>query len=225
MSKLAKLFCSTCLYTSNDAKEFFKVLFVTSSLLNWIAWEQAIAKLGGVDTSQTYLLFQTLLLLFWLHSCMIWTKLTRTDVVFSRATSVVFFCAGFWIFRYAGKIPKNYMKNQHSGSFHQAKGGPQGSQGATRRVPGAAQLLAVPPALLGGSHTPWWPTLAPIYSPVEETSKQESLFPSTPRSRRNPLFFLGELIWRQNWPPVRGKWSSSSSPLHHPSMTSSLMCE
>src|SRR3954471_17770204 len=39
---------------------------------------------------------------------MIWTKLTRTDAVFSRATSAVLFCAGFWIFRYAGKIPKKY---------------------------------------------------------------------------------------------------------------------
>ena len=39
------------------------------------------------------------------------------------------------------------------------------------RVPGAAQLLAAPPTLLGGSHTPWCPTWTPIYSPVEETSK------------------------------------------------------
>ena len=128
VSKLAKLFRSTCLYTSNEAKEFVKVSFVASSSLNWIAWGQAIAKLGGVDTSQTYLLFQTLLLLFWLHSCIIWTKLTRTNAVFSRATSAVFFCAGFWIFRYVGKIPKNYIKNQHSRSFREAKGGPQGSQ-------------------------------------------------------------------------------------------------
>ena len=104
--------------------------------------------------SRTYLLFQTLLLLFWPHSCMIWTKLTRTDVVFSRATSAVLFCAGFWIFRYAGKIPKNYIKNQRSGSFRRTKGGLGGSQGASRRVPGAAQPLAAPPALLGGSHTP-----------------------------------------------------------------------
>ena len=110
VSNLAKLFCSTCLFTSNEAKEFVKVFFVASSSLNWIAWGQAIAKLGGVDTSQTYLLFQTLWLLFWLHSCMIWTKLTRTDAVFSRATSVVFFCAGFWISRYAGKIRKKYIK-------------------------------------------------------------------------------------------------------------------
>src|SRR3954467_14574245 len=92
--------------------------------------DKKYAKLGGVDTSQTYLLFQTLLLLFWLHSCIIWTKLTRTDAVFSRATSVVFFCAGFWIFRYAGKIHEKYIKNQRSRSFDDAKGGPQGSQGA-----------------------------------------------------------------------------------------------
>src|SRR3954464_11389360 len=82
-----------------------------------------------IDTSQTYLLFQTLLLLFWLHSCMIWTKLTRTDVVFSRATNVVFYCAGFWIFRYAGKIHKNYIKNQRSRSFDDAKGGHRASRG------------------------------------------------------------------------------------------------
>src|SRR3954464_10344652 len=112
----------------------------------------------GTDMSQTYLLFQILLLLFWLHSCMIWTKLTRTDAVFRRATSVVFFCAGFWIFRYAGKIPKNYIKKQRSRSFVSAKGGPQGSQGAPRRVPGTAHPLAAPGTLLGGSHTPWCPS-------------------------------------------------------------------
>src|SRR3954470_17099807 len=150
-------------------------------------------------------------------------KLTRTDVVCSRATSVVFFCAGFWIFRYAGKIPKIIFKI----SVPEAFVGPKGGHRAARRVAGAAQLLAAPPALLGGSHTPWCPTWTLIYSPVEETSKQESLFPSTSRSRRNPLFFLGELIWRLIWPPVRGKSSPSSSPspLHHPFMTSSLMCE
>src|SRR4051812_35523331 len=88
-------------------------------------------------------------------------KLTRTDAVFSRATSDVFFCACFWIFRYTGKIPKKkHIKNQRSGSFCRSKGGPQGSQGAARRVPGAAQLLAAPPALLGGSHIPRCPTLA-----------------------------------------------------------------
>src|SRR4051812_45620825 len=123
------------------------------------------------DTSQTYLLFQTLLLLFWLHPCMIWTKLTRTDAVFSRAASAVFFCAGLWIFRYAGKIPKNIYKKS---AFQKL---PMVQRGA-RRVPGAAQLLAAPPSLLGGSHTPWCPTLAPIYSPDEETPGQKSFFQS-----------------------------------------------
>src|ERR1041385_527930 len=102
-------------------------------------------------------------------------KLTRTDAVFSRATSVVFFCAGFWIFGYAGKIPKIYIYNQCFGSFHQAKGGPQGSQGVARRVPGAAQLLAVPPALLGGSHTPWCPTLA-LFIPPSRKPRNRSRF-------------------------------------------------
>src|SRR3954467_8079550 len=84
------------------------------------------------DTSQMYLLFQTLLLLFWLHPCMIWTKLTRTDAVFSRATSVVFFCAGLWIFRYAGKIPKKYKKI----SVPEASDGPKGGQRAAMGQPG-----------------------------------------------------------------------------------------
>ena len=120
------------------------------------------------DTSQTYLLFQTLLLLFWLHSCMIWMKLTRTDVVFSRATSAVLFYAGFWIFRYAGKIPKYYIKNQRSRSFDNCQAGAQGSQGAPRRVHGASQPLAAPNTLLGGSHTPWCPTLALFILPTQK---------------------------------------------------------
>src|SRR4051812_37932509 len=112
-------------------------------------------------------------------------------------------------------------------SVSEASVGPKGDHRAARRVPGAAQPLAAPPALLGGSHTPWCPRWTPIYSPVEETPKEKSLFRSTPRSRRNPLFFPGDLIWRLNWPPIRGKSSpsSSSSPLDHPSFTSSLMCE
>src|SRR4051812_22341117 len=158
---------------------------------------------------------------------MIWTKLTRTDAVFSRATSAVFFCAGFWIFRYAGKTPKIYIKNQRSGSFRWSEGGPKGSQGAARRVPGAAHLLAAPPALLDGSHTPWCPTSAPIYSPDEETPEHKSLFQSTSWSRRHPLFFSERANLEAALASGEGKSSPSSSPspLHHPSMTSSLMCE
>ena len=67
-------------------------------------------KLGGVDTSQTYLLFRTLFLLFLPHSCMIWTKLTRTNVVFSRVAYMVLLCAGFWIFSCFRKFPENLWK-------------------------------------------------------------------------------------------------------------------
>src|ERR1041385_8579409 len=59
-------------------------------------------------------------------------KLTRTDAVFSRATSVVFFCAGFRIFRYAGKIPKNIYKKS---AFRKL---PPGQRGATGQ-PGGSQ--------------------------------------------------------------------------------------
>ena len=49
-------------------------------------------KLGGVDTSPSYLLFQTLLPLFWTIICMIWMELTWTDAVFSRIALVLFLC-------------------------------------------------------------------------------------------------------------------------------------
>ena len=40
--------------------------------------------------SPTYLLFQTLLPLFWTLTCMIWMKLTRTNVVFRRTAMMLF---------------------------------------------------------------------------------------------------------------------------------------
>ena len=44
------------------------------------------------DTSPSYLLFQTLLPLFWTPICMIWMELTRTDDVFNRIAMVLFLC-------------------------------------------------------------------------------------------------------------------------------------
>ena len=144
---------------------------------------------------------------------MIWTKLTRTDAVFSRACSAVLYCAGFWIFRYTGKIPKKYIKNQRSGSFRQSKGGHR----AARGQPGGC--LAQPSSW--PRHLPSWvgPTppgalLWPYLFSYGETPEEEPLFTSTSRSRRNPLFFLGELIWRLNWPSVRGNHRH-----HHLSIT------
>src|SRR4051812_36447388 len=125
--------------------------------------------------SQTYLLVQTLLLLFWLHSCMIWTKLTWTDAVFSRAASAVLYCAGFWIFRYAGKIPKNEIKNQRSGSFREAKGGPQGNQGVPRRP--------------GGATPPWPRQRGPWVGPTPPGSLLwPYLFPRRGNSRTEVVF-------------------------------------
>ena len=42
--------------------------------------------------SPSYLIFQTLLPLFWTLTCMIWIELTRTDAVFSRIAMVLFLC-------------------------------------------------------------------------------------------------------------------------------------
>ena len=41
--------------------------------------------------SPSYLLFQTLLPLFWTLTCMIWMELTRTDAVFSRIAMMLFY--------------------------------------------------------------------------------------------------------------------------------------
>src|SRR5215216_1312241 len=59
------------------------------------------------DTSKTYLLSRTLLLLFLLYTCVIWMQLMRTDVVFSRIALVSTFCAENQL---SGKIPENMPK-------------------------------------------------------------------------------------------------------------------
>src|SRR4051812_37991637 len=151
---------------------------------------------------------------------MIWTKLTRSNVVFNRATSVVFICAGFWIFRYAGKIHKNYIKNQHSRSFDCAKGGAQGSQGAPRRVHGAAQPLATPHTLLGGSHTPWYPTFALFLPPARKLQNRNPISDLRRGAAATLCSSPGELIWRLLWPPMRGNHHHRHH--HHLSMNSPL---
>ena len=75
-----------------EQTEFVKVFFITFSLSTELLEDKQRFKLGGVDTSPTYLLFQTLLPLFWTLTCMIWMELTRTDGVFSRIAMVLFLC-------------------------------------------------------------------------------------------------------------------------------------
>ena len=66
--------------------------FVSFSLSTELLEDKQGFKLGGVDTSPSYLLFQTLLPLFWTLTCMIRMELTWTDAVFSRIAMVLFMC-------------------------------------------------------------------------------------------------------------------------------------
>src|ERR1044072_704416 len=79
---------------------------------------------------------------------------------------------------YLGTLEKS-QKNILKISVPEASIRPKGGRRAARRVLGEPQLLAAPPTLLGGSHTHWCPTMTPIYSPIEETLKEKSLFRST----------------------------------------------
>ena len=104
--------------------------------------------------------------------------------------------------------------------------GPEGGQGVPRRPVGA------PPGprrggRLGGPHTPWYPTLARIFPPDAEISDRKSFRCFSSRSRRHPLFFFGRANLEADLASGEGRSSpsSSSSPLHHPSMTSPFMCE
>ena len=88
-----KLECWLYIFTTTRANRVCKsYFFITFSLSTELLEDKQRFNLGGVDTSPSYLLFQTLLPLFWTLTCMIWMELTRTDVVFSRITMVLFMC-------------------------------------------------------------------------------------------------------------------------------------
>ena len=92
------------------------------------------------DTSPSYLLFQTLLPLFWTLTCMIWMELTRNDAVFSRITMVLFMCRS--------KCSRNDLK-LHGTTFQKirkipAKDEGQGAHHLSTRV-GACPLPRGPP--------------------------------------------------------------------------------
>ena len=87
---------------------------------------------------------------------MIWTKLTRTDAVFSRAACMVLLCAGKRIFRYLRKIHEKSQKiHAPEGTKGQKWGqrGPGGAQAPCGRAPprprrGAAWVGPTPPGAL-----------------------------------------------------------------------------
>ena len=66
--------------------------FITFSLSTELLEDKQRFKLGGVDTSPSYLLCQTLLPLFWTLTCMIWMKLTRTDAFSAELPWCCFMC-------------------------------------------------------------------------------------------------------------------------------------
>ena len=158
---------------------------------------------------------------------MIWTKLTRTDAVFSRAACMVYLCAGKRIFKHLRKIHEKSRKIHAPEETKCQKWGQRGARGCPGALWAPPPPWAAPGRRLGGAHTPWCPTLARIFPPDAKTPDQKFFrsFPS--RSRRHPLFFLGRANLEAELASGEGRSSpsSSSSPLHHPSMTSPFMCE
>src|SRR3954470_19455902 len=98
---------------------------------------------------------------------MIWTKLTRTNVIFSRAACMVLLCAGKWIFRHPRKFPEKYQKIHAPDGARSQKWDQKGALGAPGTPlarPGVGRALW-PPGLLP---LLWCPTEAPIYSRDEK---------------------------------------------------------
>src|ERR1043165_518495 len=148
-------------------------------------------------------------------------------MLFSAELPVLFYFVQ--VFGYLGTLEKS-QKIILKISIPEASAGPKGGHRPARGQPGGCLARPTP----WPRHLPSWvgPTPPgalhwPLFILPSRKRRNRSRFFDLRRSRRNPLFFLGELTWRLNWPPVRGKSSpsTSSSPLHHPSMTSSLMCE
>ena len=133
-----------------------------------------------------------------------------------------FFCAGFWIFRYAGKIQKNILKI----SVPEASAEPKGGHRAARGQPGGC--LARPSSW--PRHLPSWvdpippgALLWPYLFPHRGNPETEVAFPIYVAELPQPSV----LLWRANLEAALASGegesspSSSSSSLHHPSMTSS----
>ena len=143
--------CCLSLFMETRAKEFVKVFFSTFSLSTEFLEDKQRFKLGGVDTSPTYLLFQTILPLFWTLTCMIWMKLTQTDAVFSRTAMVLFIVQKTKVLGMTwksteitfGKYKKYSRKNQD-----------QGAHTLSRRVGARPLPLGAPPV----SWDPWCST-------------------------------------------------------------------
>ena len=134
---------------------------------------------------------------------MIWTKLTRTDDVFSRAACMVYLCAGKRIFRCLRKIHEKSQKIHAPEGTRDQKWDQRGARGC----PGALWARppwAAPGGRLGGPHTPWCPTLARIFPP-EETKCQKW-------GQRGARGCPGALWARPPWAAPGGRLGGAHTP-------------
>src|ERR1043165_6037560 len=104
---------------------------------------------------------------------------------------------------YLGKLEKS-QKIILIISIPEASSVPKGGHRAPRRVHGAAQPLAAPGTLLGGSHTPWCPNFALFLPPARKLQNRSPISDLRRGAAATLCSSLGELIWRLLWPPVRG---------------------
>ena len=108
-------------------------------------------KLGGVDTSPSYLLFQTLLPLFWTLTCMIRMELTRTDAVFSRIAMVLFYVQKIKVLGMTWNSTEHLVKNNKKSLPKMKTRGPTPCPRGWGAPPWARPLPRGPP---GGPPTP-----------------------------------------------------------------------
>ena len=119
-----KLECWLYIFVTTRSIEFVKVFLSSFSLSTELLEDKQGFKLGGVDSSPSYLLFQTLLPLLWTLTCMIWMKLTRTDVVFSRTTMVLFYVQKKYILGMTWNSTGGLRKNNKKSSPNMKTRGP-----------------------------------------------------------------------------------------------------
>ena len=135
---------------------------------------------------------------------MIWSKLTRTNAVFSRAACMVYLCAGRWIFKHLSKIHEKSQKIHAPEGTKCQKWGQRGARGC----PGALWAPPPPGPRWGGAWvgpTPPGALLYPVFLLPTQKPQIRSSFAVFHRGAAATLCSSsGGLTWRLNWPPERG---------------------
>ena len=110
-----------------------------------VPWQIWRCKPDKGDTSPSYLLFQTLLPLFWTLTCMIWMELTRTASVFSRIAMVLFYVQKTNILGMTWNSMEHLRKNNKKSSPNMKTRGPTPFSRGWGRPPRARPLPRGPP--------------------------------------------------------------------------------